>query len=391
MPFARTPNLAVRLSTAVSLLAFQAAPALAFDPSGNDVADAFLTLLEADKGTVESYGSVDTSGDDVTITDLVLTNEDKKDSKVTIGSSVLSDGEVLDSGRLQLSSLELQKLTLAADDGGLSLANLKVTGLLLPTPEEVAAKTGPVGPAYKTLEVNKVQIRKENGKVADIEKIASSIDALDGGLPTSGKFAITGAALEVKQLDSKEGKSLSQLGYDTLTLNVSGALNWDPETAKFNVPELKVDAEDAASLSVSLSLGGVTRDVIAKLNKKTNNPEEAMALLQNVTIETAKIRLDDASLTGRILDKEAQNAGVETSDYVSRLTGSLPMMLGMLQNKELEAKVSTAVTEYLTTPGSLEVTATPGVPVPIAQIVGTAMLAPQMIPQILSVGITANQ
>lgn len=86
-----------------------------------------------------------------------------------------------------------------------------------------------------------------------------------------------------------------------------------------------------------------------------------------------------------------KKAGVDTPTYVAGLTGTLPMMLGMLQNKELEGKVAQAVTQFLNTPGSLELTAAPGAPVPLSQIMGTAMFAPQMIPQILSVGITANQ
>ncbi|MDN3718941.1 hypothetical protein QW131_06290 [Roseibium salinum] len=76
---------------------------------------------------------------------------------------------------------------------------------------------------------------------------------------------------------------------------------------------------------------------------------------------------------------------------MSGLTSTLPMMLSMLQNKDLETQVAEAVTQYLNSPGSLQITAAPGAPVPMAQIMGTAMLAPQMIPQILSVSVTANQ
>lgn len=389
--FYRGPRLAAGLTAAVSLFALQLSPALAFEPSGNDVADAFLTILDSDQGTVESYGGVEESGGEVTIRDLLITNENEDNAKATIGTTVLSQGEVLDDGRLKLGSLGLQDLELTSDDGGMSLNNLKVTELLLPSAEEVAANKSPVGPGYRSLEINTVQIRDEDGKVADIDKIMSSIDSMDGDLPTSGRFSISGAKIDVKQIESEEATALTELGYETLSVDITGSGKWDPETAMLVIPELKIDAQEAASLSLSLSLGGVTREVIAKLGDNPEEPEEAMALLQNVTIENAKIRLDDASLTGRILDQEADKAGVAKSDYVSGLTGTLPMMLSMLQNKELETQVTEAVTQYLNSPGSLQITAAPGAPVPIAQIMGTAMLAPQMIPQILSVSITANQ
>jgi len=391
MKFYRSHRVAVGLTAAVSLIALQASPALAFDPTGNDVADAFLALLDSEEGTVESYGSVDGSGGTVTIGDIVVTKDGDDDGRVTIAATTLTDGKLLEDGRLKLGGLGLENLELKADDGGMSLASLDVTELLLPSPDEMAADTPPVGPGYKTLEATTIEIRNEDGKVADIAKISSSIDGMDGDLPTSGQFSVSSATIDVKLLETKESKALTDLGYETLTVDLAGSGKWDPEEATLVIPEMKIDAKEAASLSLSFSLGGVTREVITELNEKSDKPEEAMALLQNVTIENAKIRLDDASLTGRILDQEAQKAGVETPQYVAGLTGSLPLMLGMLQNKELEGQVAQAVTEYLTTPGSLELNAAPSAPVPLSQIMGTAMLAPQMIPQILSVGIAANQ
>jgi len=389
--FARAPRIAASLTAAVSLIALQAAPALAFDPSGNAVADAFLTLLDAEEGTVESYGAVEENGSTVTIRDIVITNESDEDAKVAIASTALTEGDIQDNGRLKLSGLTIEDLELAADDGGMSLGSLSVTDLLLPSAEEMSADTAPVGPGYKTFEANDIRIRDEDGKIAEIAKIASSIDSMDGDLPTAGSFAVTGATIDVTQLEVKETKTLSELGYETLSLDLAGSGAWDPDAATLVVPELKIDAKEAASLSLSFSLGGVTREVVTKLNQQSNKPEEAMALLQTVTVGKARVRLDDASLTGRILDQEAQKAGVETPQFVAGITGMLPLMLGALQNKELEAQAAQAVTEFLNTPGSLELNAAPAAPVPLAQIMGTAMLAPQMIPQILSVGIIANQ
>ncbi|MEO9530000.1 hypothetical protein [Roseibium sp.] len=389
--FVRAPRIAACLTAAVSLIALQGAPALAFDPSGNEVADTFLTLLDSEEGTVESYGAVDTSGDTITISDIVITNESHEDSRVTIASTVLTDGAVQNNGRLKLSSLALQDLELEADDGGMSLASLSVTGLLLPSAEEMASDTPPVGPGYSTFEASTIHIRDEDGKVADIAQISSSIDSMDGDLPTSGRFAVTGAVIDVTQLEAEETKPLRDLGYETLSLDLSGSATWDPEAATLDVPDLRIDAKEAASLSLSLLLGDVTRDVVAQLNNNTDKPEEAMALLQNVTVAKATIRLEDSSLTGRILDHEAGKAGMERPQFVAGLTGALPLMLGILQNEDLQGQVASAVTQFLTAPGSLELTAAPAGPVPLSQVMGTAMLAPQMIPQILSVGIAANQ
>ncbi|MEP3048896.1 MAG: hypothetical protein ABJL55_21335 [Roseibium sp.] len=391
MFFSRNSRTCLGLSTAASLLVLQASPALAFDPTGDPVADAFLTLLDSEEGTVESYGTVDSSGGIVSINDIVITNDDADDAKVTISTTVLTDGVVEENGRLKLASLKLENLALAADDGGMTLQTMKVTDLLLPAAAELKDDAASVGPGYKSLEIMNVAISDEEGQVAEIEKIQSAIDGMDGDLPTSGHFSISGAKVNVKEIEAEEAKTLSALGYETLTVNVSGSGKWDPEAATLMVPDLKIDGTDVAALSLSLSLGGITRDVVNQLDASQDNPEEALALLQGMTVSNIKIRLDDASLTGRVLDQEAKNAGVDVPQYIAGLTGSLPLMLGMLQNKELETKVTEAITQYLNEPGSLEITATPGAPVPMAQIMGTAMIAPQMIPQILSLGITANE
>lgn len=381
---------ALGLSTAVSFLVLQASPVFAFEPTGNEVADAFLTLLDSEDGTVESYETIDGTGGTVSINGIVITSDDDDLGKVTIAKTHLSDGEIQPDGRLKLSGLQLEDLVMTADDGGMTLKTMSVSDLLLPSPEEVKNKSA-AGPGYSSLEINTVEISDKDGKVADVAQIVSMIDGMDGDLPTSGKFAVTGVTVDVKEIEAKEAKSLTDLGYERLSLNISGSGQWDPDAATLVIPDLKIDGQDAAALSLSLSLGGITRDLVTKLNENADKPEEAMGLLQGITVANIKIRLDDSSLTGRILDQEAQKAGIETSQYVSGLTGTLPLMLGMLQNKDLEKQVADAVTTYLNNPGSLEITAAPGAPVPMAQLMGTAMIAPQMIPQILAVGITANQ
>lgn len=391
MMFSRKSRIGLGLSTAIGLFLIQAAPASAFDPSGVPVADAFLKMLDSEEGDVKSYGTVDENGSVITISDLVLGNEGGDDGQVTIAKTTLSEGDVLANGRLKLGGLMLENLQLTADDGGMTMATMNVTDLLLPAPEEVKDGIPSVDPSYKTFKASTIEVSDTDGKIAAIAEITSSIDSMDGDQPTSGQFAVTGAVIDVKEIQADEAKTLQALGYETLSLSVSGSGKWDPDAATVVIPELKVDAQDAATLSLSLSLGGITREVVDKLNENTDNPEESLALMQNISVSNVRIRLDDASLTERVLEQEAKKAGIEKPQYIAAMTGSLPLMLGMLQNKELEGQVSAAVTQYLNDPQSLQITASPEAPVPFAQIMGAAMMAPQMIPGLLGVAISANQ
>ena len=112
----------------------------------------YISGFSCEKGTVESYGSVDEAGGAVTLSDIVISKEDEEGASVTIASTVLTGGEIQADGRLKPASLDMSNLQLTAEDGGMSLADLKVTELLLPTPEEAASDTPPVDEVVKTAE-----------------------------------------------------------------------------------------------------------------------------------------------------------------------------------------------------------------------------------------------
>ena len=61
------------------------------------------------------------------------------------------------------------------------------------------------------------------------------------------------------------------------------------------------------------------------------------------------------------------------------------------QMTDLQNQISAAVNTYLDDPKSLKISAEPTEPVPFPMIMGAAMGAPQTIPQVLGVTVTANE
>ncbi len=368
-----------------------AMPAAAFDPSGNEVADAFLSLLETEDGKVESYGSVTESGDTVTITDLQLSHDGGDDSKAKIATAALSSGSILDNGRLKLGGLKLDSLEIVADDGSLSAGSFSATDLVLPTAEEIekAGENSVIGPSYSTLEVLDVQITDEDSNKIELSRLFTAIDEMDGDLPTASRFAVDGLKVDAENLDDDGKKALADLGYERMNLSVEGDGRWDPEAATAKINNFMLTGEDVGTLSLNLSLGGITRDLVAKLGE-VKEPEQAMGLLQGVSVEGISINLDNSSIVERILDMQAKEAGTDRATLVKQLSAGLPFMLSFLQNQAFQDKVASAATTFLNEPKSLKVVAAPSSPVPVAQIMGQAMMAPQALPEILGVDITAN-
>ncbi|MBD1549223.1 hypothetical protein [Roseibium aggregatum] len=371
---------------------FAPLPAMAFTPTGNDVADAFMAVLETDDGMVDSYGSVSEGGETVVIKDLLLKRKDDDKKSATIATTTLRDGMVQSNGRLKLGTLSMSDLSVTAEDGGLAIGSFTATNLVLPTPEELNGSDGKsvIGPSYETLEVLDAAISDGSGNKFGIGRLFTAIDEMDGDLPTAFRFAIDDLKIKAANLDDEAQKSLTDLGYETLTISAEGQGRWDPEKETLEVKNLKLSGADAGTFALNLSLGGVTREVITKLGAAEGDPESAMGLVQGVSVQNVSVRLDNSSLVERVLDMQAREAGMDRTTLVQQLTAGLPMMVSILQNPAFQEKVVTAATTFLNDPVSLEVTVAPANPVPFAQIMGQAMMAPQTLPEVLGVDVVAN-
>jgi hypothetical protein len=384
---------ACRLVLVLSATApFAPLPAAAFTPTGNEVADAFMAVLETDDGTVESYGSVSEGGETVIIKDLLLKRKSDDNRSATIATTTLRDGMVQSNGRLKLGNLSMSDLSATAEDGALSIGSFTATNLILPTPEELDGGDGQsvTGPSYETLEVLDAAISDGDGNKFDIGRLFTAIDEMDGDLPTAFRFAIDDLKIEASNLDTDAQKTLTDLGYENLALSAEGQGRWDPEQETLEVKNLKLSGADAGTFALNLSLGGVSRDVITKLGATEGDPESAMGLVQGISVQNVSVRLDNSSLVERVLDMQAREAGMDRATLVQQLTAGLPMMVSILQNPAFQEKVVTAATRFLNNPVSLDVTVAPANPVPFAQIMGQAMMAPQTLPEVLGVDVVAN-
>ena len=90
------------------------------------------------------------------------------------------------------------------------------------------------------------------------------------------------------------------------------------------------------------------------------------------------------------MGKQAKDQGVDTKTYAKQLKVMLPMVVSMIGNKEFEAKVAGAAGAFLDAPKSLTIAARPKTPVPVGQIMGAAMMAPQSLPNVLGAEVSAN-
>ena len=117
----------------------------------------------------------------------------------------------------------------------------------------------------------------------------------------------------------------------------------------------------------------------------------ALGMLQQLSLYHVSLRFDDASLTNRILDAFAKQRGIDREQMIQGLKGTLPFALAAVQNADFQQQVSSAAGAFLDNPESIEIAMEPGSPLSFAVITGSAISAPQTLPEVLGVIVKANE
>lgn len=116
-----------------------------------------------------------------------------------------------------------------------------------------------------------------------------------------------------------------------------------------------------------------------------------LGLLQQLTFNGASVRFTDDSLTNKILEYVAKQQGMSPKDVANQAKAIVPFGMAQLNNPELTAQVTAAVSTYLDNPKSIEIAARPSSPVPFALIMAGAMSNPADLTKTLGVSVRANE
>jgi hypothetical protein len=377
-------------SLAVLLIA--GTPAFAAEPTGNAIADAVIAGMEKSGATNISWGSVSGDADTATITDLKATTapgDAGKTSTLTIGSLTLDEAKVAD-GRIEAGVVAATSISVKEDGGnaGVTIAQLTGSGLSGSLEDAVSPD---LDTAVGEMTASDVVILVEDGTAIPIETVEVKTGNVVDGSPREISFAADSIAIDVAKLPDEDAKAqLTRLGYDKLDLSIAFAGAWDADEETLTIDDISIGGENMGALSLYASLGGLTEEVMAQL-KADGNDDQKMQLLQGLLVEELEISFENRSIVNRLIDAQAKDAGTTPDALVGQLSQMLPEMLKMLGNPDFEGKVAAAATAFLKAPQNLTISAEPQQPVPIAQLVGTAMMAPQSLPTVLNVTIEANQ
>jgi hypothetical protein len=388
-----------RTLLAGAALATLASPAFALD--GADLM-AKLNATYATSGVTIGYSNAAVDGSTVTLegTELKATGAE---APIKLGTITMEGVEEDGEGGYTIETVAFQDINVTEAEATVSAKDLALNGVSIPgtvvpgTLESLlmyeSATAGPVSVSTKG---------KEVFSMSGMEATITRMDA-DAGLEFDATLNDLKADLTTVE-DPKAKDTLAKLGIQSLEGKVNMSGSWELASGKLAVDEYAFDFKDIGRLNLSLEFSGYTLDFLKNMQEAIKtaeanpNKEEAnaamgmamMGLVQQLTFNSASLSFEDASITKKLLDYAGSEQGVSGDQMAQSLKGLVPIMIAQLNMPDLQNQISAAVNTYLDDPKSLKISADPKEPVPFPMIMGAAMGAPQTIPQVLGVTITAN-
>ncbi len=394
MTFYRTTRL---MLSSAAILSF-AGSAFALD--GQDLLTKINAASSQQSGTI-STDSIDIDGTTVTLKNAIYTP--KGVQGFSVGDITLSGVEEQEDGSYYIEGATFEDVDSTAGGVTVTAKDLSLGGITVP------AKPGDDSPDTmlwaENLHTGALKVVKDGAEVFSMleSDVNSTLREDESG------FDIDGALKGMKFDLSKAGDPQSKEAIEKLALqHVQGDINlkgsWDLGPGTLDLSDLSFDFTNVGKLQFGLKISGYTlafgKSLGQALDQADANPNKeeaqqalglaALGLAQQLTFEGAQIRFEDASITKRALDYAGSKQNVSGQQMADSLKAMTPIMLAQLNIPELQNAISAAVSTFLDDPKSLTVKATPDKPVAFPMILGAAMGAPNTVPQMLGVKVSAN-
>jgi hypothetical protein len=387
-----------RLAVSTFLLTIPLHAAYAQD--ANAVAERFKKAL-ADQGMNFTWTGISGDASSLALEGVSFTPAAQTEP-VALGK-ITFDGITEQDGGYRIETITTEPYSMTEEGLTFDISAATFTGLTLP-PE------GSTDPVASMVMYEGMEIASISAKMAD--KTLFSLDSLSFDItpPADGAaLEFTGSAekftADLTQAEDPQAKAVIEaLGYQTISGNFEMAGSWQPSDGRMGLTQYDITVDDAGTLGFTFDLGGYTPAFLKSLQemqkKMAEQPAGAdnsaqglamLGLMQQLTFHAANIRFDDDSLTGKVLDYVAKQQNMKPEDIANQAKAIVPFLTAQLNNPELSAEITTAVSKYLDDPQSIEVVAAPPAPVPFALIAAGAMSTPLDLPKTLGVSVIANE
>lgn len=395
MTFYRTTRL---MLSSAALLSF-AGSAFALD--GQDLLTKINAAYSQQGGMTVAADGVDIDGTTVTLKNFSF--KPAGGESISVGEVTLSGVEEQDDGSYYIEEAAFPDINSSKDGVTVSAAELTLGGISVPAQPGDSIDSMLIAESAHT---GAVKVVKDGAEVFSVleSEMNATLREDESGFDFDGAFKSMKADLSKAGDDPDSKEAIEKLALQHVQGDITMKGGWDLQPGTIDLSELSFDFTNIGKLNFGLKISGYTlafvksmQDVM-KQSEANPNKEEAqqalglavLGLAQQLTFDSAQIRFDDASITKRALDYAGSKQNVSGQQMADSLKAMTPIMLAQLNIPELQNAISAAVGTFLDNPKSLTVKATPDKPVAFPMIMGAAMGAPNTVPQMLGVKISAN-
>jgi hypothetical protein len=373
----------------------------AFALDGQDLLKKLNAAYTAQGGTIAADGV------DVNDTTVTLKNASFKPTAgeaFKIGDITMTGVEEDDDGGYYIEEAAFPDINTTQEGTSISASELTLGGISIPADASGDSLDSML--LYETAHVGPVKITKDNKEVFSLAESQMNLTLREdeSGFDFDGAFKNMKADLSDAP-DPQSKETIEKLALQHVNGDITMKGGWDLGPGTIDISEFAFDVANVGRLNLAFKISGYTMAFMksmqeaVKASEANPNKEEAqqavglamLGLLQQLTFDSAEVRFDDASITKRALDYAGSKQNMTGKQMADALKAMAPLALSQLNVPELQNAVSAAVSTYLDDPKSFVVSATPAQAVPFPTIVGAAMGAPNTLPGVLGVKVTANQ
>ena len=361
-------------------VAFGATQAEAAD--AKQFGDALLAAVGASGKNSATYDKATADGDTITVTGLKVT----RDTDISVLPPLVFTGVAPRAkGGFTAQKLAIGPSSSTARGQTFEWKSIAAENVTIPSADEVKAHAH-VTPFTK---LDIAGMTASGGRLAapvTIDAVGVAITSDAAGEPSS--FDVNVSAIKIppdffaKNFLAKA--YLGMLGYNAgFTVNVGVAGAYVNQGDTLTLDKLAIDISEVGKLTIAGKFSGVSLRKAAAM--------DVHDVQSTGKLDSFSLRFDNAGLVERLLDMQTKTQNIKKEDAIAQATAGLGFFLISIPDSAFTTKVVDAVTAFLNAPKSITISMAPAEPVPFSKVYETVGQAPETIPSVLGVGVTANQ
>ena len=376
------------------------APAFALD--GGDVLKKINAAYAAQGGEIAA-GSVAVNGSTVTLNSVTFNAAADPAKKIPVGNITL-EGVEENNGGYKIKNARFDNIDYKQENIEIKASDIYMSGLVIPAD----ATTGNVDALmfYDEAHSGPISVSVDGKQAFSLEETSATMSVSDDKNSIGFELDASGFKADLSEVTDPATKdAIEKLKLQALSGDMTMSGSWEVASGTVDVEEYAIDLNDVGRLNMSFGFSGYTLDFIKSMQETVKaqaanpNKEQAdqaaslamLGLMQQLSFVNAEISFEDASITKRAIDYAASQQGMTGDQLAQTIKGMAPIMMASLNVPELQNMVSTAINAYIDNPKNFSITAEPEKPVPFPMIMGAAMGAPNTLPKMLGVTVTANE